>query len=71
MKGGFFPHGAIQSDDGNLWRETGFALHIMQQAVNPKLNLLKCIENWNNIQKKLSEKHRSRKVQMNKLNILS
>jgi len=54
-----------------MWRETEFALNLVQQAVNPRLNLQKCIENWDIIKIKLSEKPRSRKGQMDKIIELS
>jgi len=71
MRVDFFPHGATQSNKGNMWRETEFALNLVQQAVNPRLNLQKCIENWDIIKIKLSEKPRSRKGQMDKIIELS
>lgn len=71
MKDDIFPPGGIQFDECNLWRETSFALHLVKQAVNPKLGLKNCIQNWKSISKKLSENPRRRKAQVVNLSSLS
>lgn len=62
MKAGIFSLGDIQFNKTNLWRETSFALHLIKQAVNPKLGLKDCIQNWKEIANNLSENTRSRKT---------
>lgn len=75
MKAGIFPHGATQweahEEQGNLWRETSFALQLLRQAINPRLNLAASIKDWGNIQKKLSENPRNRKRYHEKMKSLS
>ncbi len=71
MKGGFFSLGDIQFEKTNLWRETAFALHLIKQAVNPKLGLMNCLKNWKGIANKLSENTRSRKAYAAKITKLS
>ncbi len=44
-----------------------FALHLLKQAVNPRLSLGQCLENWGNISRNLAEPPRKRKLQLNKL----
>ena len=64
MKVAFFPLGELKSDKdndaGNLWRETEFALNLIQTAVKPVLKIGESIRRWKNIQKKLSENKRNR-----------
>jgi len=68
MKGVFFPPGDIRyydSDDNScLWRETSFAFHLIRQAINPQLSIMRCLENWKEISKDLAESLRSRKRQL-------
>ncbi len=74
MKDDIFPPGDIQSnkkENGNLWRETSFALKLISQAINPRLGLQSSLENWYEIQKKLSENTRKRKKQIEKITLLS
>jgi hypothetical protein len=71
MKGDVFSLGDIQSNETNLWRETSFALHLIKQAVNPILGLKKCIKNWRNIAKYLSENQRNRKRYVDNIKFLS
>jgi hypothetical protein len=70
-KGGFFPLGAIRSEqleyEGNLWRESSFALHLLKQAVNPRLTLVQCIRHWQDIALQLAEPHRHRRRQLHAL----
>lgn len=71
MKAVFFPLGDIRCENvickSNLWREMSFALHLLKQAVNPRLSLGQCLENWGNISRNLAEPPRKRKLQLNKL----
>ena len=62
MKVDIFSLGDIQFNETNLWRETSFALHLIKQAVNPKLGLKECIQNWKEIAKNLSENTRNRRT---------
>lgn len=71
MRVDIFSHGDIQFDETNLWREMSFALHLIKQAVNPRLGLLECIQNWKEIAKKLSENPRNRKTYMAKMSKLN
>jgi hypothetical protein len=71
MRDDIFPPGGIQLNDCNLWRETLFSLHLIKQAVNPKLKLEECIQNWKSIAKMLAENPRNRTAQMGKLHFLS
>ncbi len=71
MKAGFFPHGGIQINELNLWRETSFALHLIKQAVIPRLGIMECMANWGEIAKKLSEKSRNRQGFIQKIQKLS
>jgi hypothetical protein len=59
-----FPPGAIhyEKDNENLWRETAFALRLMKQAINPRLSLKDCLNDWKVIRKKMSENSRGRKA---------
>jgi len=52
---------------GNLWRETSFALMLIKQVIMPRLSLQDCLENWYEIQDKLSENQRKRILQIKKL----
>lgn len=52
---------------GNLWRETSFALMLLKQVIMPRLSLKDCLENWYEIQDKLSENQRKRTLQIEKL----
>jgi hypothetical protein len=40
------------------------ALHLIRQAVNPRLNLSECIQQWPKIAQNLAEPPRKRKPQM-------
>jgi hypothetical protein len=71
MRAGVFSPGGTLYEETNLWRETSFALHLIIQAVNPRLDLNACIKNWKNIAKSLAENPRKRKGAMNNLWILS
>ena len=71
MKVGIFSHGDIQYKKLNLWRETSFALHLIKQAVNTRLSLLKCITDWKDIANSLAENPRQRRPQIEKLSFLS
>jgi hypothetical protein len=65
MRAGVFSPGATLYEETNLWRETSFALHLIKQAVNPRLDLNDCIKNWKTIAKSLAENPRQRKGSMN------
>jgi hypothetical protein len=67
-EGRFFPPGDIRyydlDDNSCLWRETSFAFHLIKQAINPQLSIMRCLENWKEISKDLAESLRSRKRQL-------
>lgn len=71
MKADVFSPGDIQSNETNLWRETSFALHLIKQAVDPRLGLKKCIRNWKKIAKYLSENQRNRQGYVENMAFLS
>jgi len=50
-----------------LWREISFALHLISQAVNPRLELSKCLGQWQQIAQNLAEPPRKRVAQMHAL----
>ncbi len=43
----------------SLWREDQFMLHLLQSAVNPKLSLRDCLEDWPAISTALREPPRT------------
>ena len=51
-------------EQSNLWRETSFAFHLLQYAINPFLSLKECIEHWYIIGKGLAEGNRKRIPQL-------
>lgn len=55
--------------EGNLWRESSFALHLVKQAVNLRLGLGKCICHWQEIAQQLAEPPRRRKAQLQMLTL--
>lgn len=71
MKAAHFPPGDTRCDEidaeTSLWRETSFALHLVRQAVNPRLELAKCVEQWGEISKNLAESPRKRMKQLRRL----
>lgn len=71
MKEDVFSLGDIQFTETNLWRETSFALHLIKQAVNPRLGIMNCLKNWKEIAKKLSENPRNREGYAAKITKLS
>ena len=50
-----------------MWREEALMFHLLKTAVNPKLGLEACIENWDTISMELREPHRQRQSQMDQL----
>ena len=49
------------------WREFNFALHQIQQAIEPQLYLLQAVSNWNEIAWALAEAPRTRVLQCSSL----
>jgi hypothetical protein len=45
------------------WREFGFALHQIQNAIEPILPLAKVLNGWNSVAAALAENHRNRVAQ--------
>jgi hypothetical protein len=45
------------------WREFSFALHQVQNVVEPELPLAEILCNWNHLAYALAEKPRERKIQ--------
>jgi hypothetical protein len=64
---GYFPPQATRSQRGgpsSPSREFRFALHQIQQAIEPHLSLQQRLCSWNQIAKALAEKSRNRLLQM-------
>jgi len=62
-----FPPGATAWDTSKVkseWREFSFALHQIQQAINPVISLKKVMANWGKISSSLAERSRKRKPQL-------
>lgn len=61
-----FPPGGTCPPDRTRshWREFGFALHQLQQAIEPRLPLRNVIERWPDIEHALAERHRNRLPQL-------
>jgi hypothetical protein len=45
------------------WREFAFALHQIQDAVEPDIRLAQVLSQWNRVAAALSERHRNRAAQ--------
>jgi len=45
------------------WREFGFALHQIQNVIEPSLPLAKVLNGWNRLAAILAENHRNRTAQ--------
>jgi hypothetical protein len=45
------------------WREFGFALHQIQNAIEPRLPLTHVLTGWNRLAAGLAESHRNRAAQ--------
>ena len=61
-----FPPGATFSRDTRQrseWREFGFALHQIQNVIEPSLPLARVLNGWNHLAAALAESHRSREAQ--------
>jgi len=61
-----FPPGATFSKDTRQrseWREFGFALHQIQNAIEPSLPLRQVLNGWNRLAAALAESHRNRAAQ--------
>lgn len=61
-----FPPGATFSKDTrerSEWREFGFALHQIQDAIEPRLPLTQVLNGWNRLATALAEPHRNRAAQ--------
>jgi hypothetical protein len=66
-----FPPGATFSRDTRQrseWREFAFALHQMQNAIEPSMKLIQVLNGWNRLAAALAEKHRNRTAQDRNLN---
>jgi len=62
-----FPPGVTAWDSTKTkseWREFAFALHLLQQAIDPTLSLEKVMACWNEISSSLAEGSRTRKPQI-------
>jgi hypothetical protein len=53
----------------SAWREFSFALHQIQQALDPPLSLAKTMQHWNTLARDLAEPSRKRVPQL--VNVLS
>lgn len=53
------------------WREFAFALHQIQQAIEPDIPLRRIIEHWDEIATALAEPSRKRVPQVRNLDLLS
>jgi hypothetical protein len=51
------------------WREFGFALHQVQNAIEPSLPLAQVLSGWNRLAAGLAESHRNRAAQDRNLNL--
>lgn len=61
-----FPPGAMFSQgmrQRSEWREFGFALHQIQNVIEPSLSLRKVLNGWNRLAAALAESHRNRTAQ--------
>lgn len=61
-----FPPGATFSSETRQrseWREFGFALHQIQNVIEPNLPLAKVLNGWNRMAAALAETHRNRAAQ--------
>ena len=70
--GDIFP--AVINEDllpRSLWREFSLAFHLIKQAVNPRLSLYDCVIQWKDISRRLSERPRNRKNQVETLYLLN
>ena len=66
-----FPPGATFSPDTRQrseWREFGFALHQIQNVIEPDLPLSQVLNGWNRLAAALAESHRDREAQNRNLN---
>jgi hypothetical protein len=66
-----FPPGATFSPETRQrseWREFAFALHQIQNAIEPELPLEKVLTQWNRLATALAENHRERTAQNRNLN---
>jgi hypothetical protein len=52
-------------------REFGFALHLVQQAIEPNLSLQQTVCSWNQIARALAERSRMRSLQLGTWHLLS
>jgi hypothetical protein len=67
--GAIFPPRATHSQRGEPYspsREFSFALHQIQQAIEPHLSLQRTLYSWNQIAQALAEKSRKRPLQLAK-----
>jgi hypothetical protein len=67
--GATFPPGVTQARRGappSPWREFSFALHQIQQAIEPRLPLQQTLFSWNQIARALAENSRTRSLQLAK-----
>jgi hypothetical protein len=61
-----FPPGVTFSQDTQQrseWREFGFALHQIQNVIEPRLPLAGVLNGWNRLATGLAENHRKRAAQ--------
>jgi hypothetical protein len=66
-----FPPGVTFSEDTRQrseWREFGFALHQIQNVIEPDLPLAHVLNDWNRLAAALAESHRNRTAQNRNLN---
>jgi hypothetical protein len=56
-----------KSQPTSPWREFNFALHQIQQAIEPLLDLRQAVSNWNEIAWALAEAPRTRSLQCSRL----
>jgi hypothetical protein len=61
-----FPPGATfskETRERSEWREFAFALHQVQNAIEPSLPLTQVLNGWNRLATSLAESHRNRAAQ--------
>ena len=67
-----FPPGVTSSRSPRQpseWREFAFAVHQIQDAIEPKLALATVLNGWNHIAAELAENHRKREPQIRNLTL--
>ncbi len=51
----------------SAWREFAFALHQIEEAIEPRLSMTKVLNHWNEIETCLAASARKRQLQLEKL----